>query len=487
MCVPADDGLPLAECAKFCLGPAPPPPPTCAEGPADSRGPVLQLACPAGGVITAVTFAQYGLISGTCPSFTNTGCAADVSKPVESACIGQSSCTVNCDHSCCPLHPWCCGCTFTSGSNKTRQYVNVSDPLPHASKTQAVQVACNNSQPKVDSRQAVAKPATSLPGTPVSSGTTENNVAYFSWYSYTGCDQGRLGEPGCFRNLSASPSAAHRNLATDGDLAFLRRTHDQFSIPGMLLLQNSKWRAGVFGENLTGLQPGWEVAVDDCIATLVPLAKGNGGYIHGVQLGDEMVCGSVKNFSFENLSALAARLRDALHPHGVFVFTNECAGTPGQWSQIPAGLDVISLDAYADGASEAAMAKQFYERFLSKLKPHQSVWLVPGVFGFNATGPSPTNSHLRKCWATVVAETDESLVEKMSAYWAWADADPRITGVIPWHWCAAAKTCSLLFCQCPVGFELTACLTSRRWAGPILGQVLLPQNFNWGCANAIFS
>jgi hypothetical protein len=320
VCVESDDGLPLAECAKFCLGPAPPPPPTCADGPADGRSAslTLQLACPAAGVITAVTFAQYGLISGTCPAFTSTGCAADISKPVEAACIGQSSCTVNCDHSCCPSHPWCCGCTFTSGSNKTRQYVNVSDPLPGASKSQAVQVSCNNSLPNHDQQQAVATSPTSPP----SSGTAENNVAYFSWYSYTGCDQGRLGEPGCLRNLSASPSAAHRNLATDGDLVFLQRSHNQFSIPGMLLLQNSKWRAGVFGENLTGLQPGWEAAVDDCIATLVPLAKGNGGYIHGVQLGDEMVCGSVRNFSFENLSALAARMHDALHPHGVFIFTN---------------------------------------------------------------------------------------------------------------------------------------------------------------------
>ena len=177
----------------------------------------------------------------------------------------------------------------------------------------------------------------------------------------------------------------------------------------MLLLQNSKWRPGVFGSDLTGLQPGWEAAVDDCIATLVPLAKGNGGYIHGVQLGDEMVCGSVKNFSFENMSALAERLHDGLHPHGVFIFTNECAGTPGQWPEIPAGLDILSLDAYSVGATEAAMAKQFYGRFLSKLKPHQSVWLVPGLFGYNATGPNPTDSHLRKCWATVTAEVTNPL------------------------------------------------------------------------------
>ena len=220
--------------------------------------------------------------------------------------------------------------------------------------------------------------------------------------------------------------------ATDGDLGFLQRSHDQFSVPGMLLLQNSKWHGAVFGSSSAssaGLAAGWEAAVDDCITTLVPLARGNGGHIHGVMLGDELVCGSIKHFSFANLSALAARLHDGLHPHGVFIFTNECAATPTAWPEIPAGLDVISVDAYAGGAGEVVMAKQFYARFLPLLKPHQSVWVVPGLFGPNATisGASRPN-------ATAMAEHDESLVAKLSAYWAWADAEPRITGVIPWHW-----------------------------------------------------
>ena len=92
-------------------------------------------------------------------------------------------------------------------------------------------------------------------------------------------------------------------------------------------------------------QAAWETAVDDCIAALVPLARGNGGHIHGVQLGDELVCGSVKHFSLANLTALAARFHDGLHPHGVFVFTNECgsAEVPA-WPEIPSGLDVISID-----------------------------------------------------------------------------------------------------------------------------------------------
>ena len=166
----------------------------------------------------------------------------------------------------------------------TTLHVKVPDPLPGASKTQAVKVLCNNTLPQVDSQTTGTSPAS-----PSSRSAAENNVAYFSWYSYTGCQQGLLREPACYRNLSASPSAAHRNLVTDGDLAFLRRSHEESSIPGMLYLQNSKWSSRVYSSK-TGLAPGWEAAVDDCIATLVPLAKGGGGYLHGVQLGDEMVC-----------------------------------------------------------------------------------------------------------------------------------------------------------------------------------------------------
>ena len=119
-------------------------------------------------------------------------------------------------------------------------------------------------------------------------------------------------------------------------------SYEQFSVPGMLLLQNSRWHSSIYdySPSKNGLAQGWEAAVDDCIATLVPLAKGNGGHIHGVQLGDELVCGSIAHFSFANLSALAARFRDSLGPHGVFIFTNECAGTPEAWPEIPVGLDV---------------------------------------------------------------------------------------------------------------------------------------------------
>ena len=87
------------------------------------------------------------------------------------------------------------------------------------------------------------------------------------------------------------------------------------------------------------------------------------------------------------------------------------------------------MDVYVAGACEAAAAKLHYEHFLPKLQPHQSVWVVPGLFGPNATALNATAPN-----ATAMAENDESLVAKLSAYWAWADGEPRITGIIPWHW-----------------------------------------------------
>ena len=307
-----------------------------------------------------------------------------------------------------------------------------------------------------------------------------NNITHFSWYAYG----------------SDLPGKAYTNLAMNGNLTFLQERHEELSVPGMLLLTQSKWGiAGLKGApwihathpvftNESGLTATWEAAVDDCIATLAPMAQGNGGHIHGIQLGDELVCAG---FPLSNLSALSARLHDGLHQHGVFIFTNECfnqgaacnndsdCGPPTRgsssggghpvcmhsgpgvvfpgcqgaiWPEIPAGLDAISLDIYfqfpqrlpngsyvGGGGTEVAWAKDFYNKyFLPLLKPHQSVWLVPGLFGSNATngggfGPTGTIDN-----ATAMEATDDELVLKLSDYWAWAETEPRITGIIPFHW-----------------------------------------------------
>ena len=316
-----------------------------------------------------------------------------------------------------------------------------------------------------------------------------NNVAYFSWYSYSLRDMhGRVQRAA--KEPSASPGKTCTNLAMDGNLTFLRQSYEQLGVPGMMLLQESKWgseKGGVFTQNRqwpngsVGLTAGWEAAVDDCIVTLTPLAKDDGGHIHAIQLGDELVC---TGFPLSNLSALAARLHTGLTVYGVMIFTNEClkhsfgndcssdadciklgsGAGPGVcekgptkwivpnnpafgacqtavWPEIPSGLDAISADVYwtetgdycppgkrcpaGNGATEATWAKAYYSHyFLPLLKPHQSVWMLPGLFGPN--GPHGSS--------TAMAATDKDLVEKMAAYWTWADAEPKITGCIPWLW-----------------------------------------------------
>jgi hypothetical protein len=163
-----------------------------------------------------------------------------------------------------------------------------------------------------------------LPHSRDDSATTNstNKIAHFSWYA----------------GPSQRPGKAYTNLAQHGNLTFLQRSYEELGVPGMLRLDQSKWSSDwissecpwiqvthpVFNNSVPpmALTTTWEAAVDDCIATLTPLAKNNGGHIHGVQLGDELVCGS--GFPLSNLSALSARLHDGLHKHGVFIMTNEC-------------------------------------------------------------------------------------------------------------------------------------------------------------------
>ena len=108
-------------------------------------------------------------------------------------------------------------------------------------------------------------------------------------------------------------------------------------------------------------------------------------HIVGVQIGDELVDGGL---SVANLSAVADRLRAKLPP-SVFIYTNEgfryenpcnerptgckdsgagpttCKNNrcyPAVWSSMPASIDYISLDGYANDPNEAAFAREQYER-----------------------------------------------------------------------------------------------------------------------------
>lgn len=58
-----------------------------------------QLSCPSNAVITGVVFASYGTATGSCNSFAYGNCHSSSSATVLSACVGQSSCSVNASNS----------------------------------------------------------------------------------------------------------------------------------------------------------------------------------------------------------------------------------------------------------------------------------------------------------------------------------------------------------------------------------------------------
>lgn len=254
-------------------------------------------------------------------------------------------------------------------------------------------------------------------------------VQYMSWYSYAGV-------------VAASPGQRYANLAMNSDIGFLKQSYQQLNVSGMLVLQHSQWGAAIFapppwgGPYPGGLRAAtWEGAVDDIVAILRPLP-----FIVGVMLGDELVC---SGFPLSNLSALASRLRSGLRSRDVFIYTNECfpAGAPCKtdadcrgnskqpgicatrplglpvagcqaavWPEMPSALDFISMDLYRAGAQEVTWTKQFYAKYLLPiLKPHQRVFVVPGLFG-----PNGTHSN-----ASATAATDASLVEKLAACLLW--------------------------------------------------------------------
>ena len=280
-----------------------------------------------------------------------------------------------------------------------------------------------------------------------------HNVSHLGWYAYD-------------VNARGMPTATHASLLMNGNLSFLLDCHRRSGVPGLLNLEKAKgaasgspgclWKkpatdaaseSGSFMLNGT-LAPGWRAAVDDCVLTLTPLAQAK--KLVGVMIGDELVCGGLP---LSNLTALSQQLHDALSSVGLFVYTNECfregnlckndtdcapygsgagpaschsgACKAAVWSHIPSGLDHISLDVYpGNGRTEPAVSQSYAERyFLPMLLPHQSIWVVPGLFGRNATEDN----------TTAMAATDATLLAKVTGYWEWAAREPRLTGFLPWH------------------------------------------------------
>lgn len=294
-------------------------------------------------------------------------------------------------------------------------------------------------------------------------GSTTSSLQYVSWYSayeyYHNASR-----------VDQAPNQSVANLQMDRNLTFLLQSYQELGLPGMINLRKSRWCNQIWNypagastgdpteRRAATLHPhpppilldGWEVAVDNATATLLPLTQGSHPVIQGVMLGDELVEGG---FPLSNLSALATRVRRGLGNSSTFIYTNEAFAVGGQcntsadckhptrqictaahtcdarpWPYLPPDIDFISSDQYTTGAHEAEVTEQYYKRFwFPLLQPHQRVWVCPGVFG-----PSGTSAQM--------AVTDNQLVEKLQAYWEWSKREPRVAGIIGWHWSSLYPT-----------------------------------------------
>lgn len=182
-------------------------------------------------------------------------------------------------------------------------------------------------------------------------------------------------------------------------------------------------------QNLSGLLEGWRDRLHGWLDDAMPMLSD--GRIIGVYLGDELLCLGVP---FSNYTAVADIVKARLNAAGstAFVYSNECGNpftTQGKiWSipdKLPASLDQISIDTYERGASEVATVQQFYKEHMApKMRPHQRLVLVPGLFG---------DSNLST--AGSVEQQEVALAAKLDAYWVWAQQQPQtIAGLNLWHW-----------------------------------------------------
>ena len=277
-----------------------------------------------------------------------------------------------------------------------------------------------------------------------------SSLEYVSWYSAYEYYHNES-------RLDQAPNRTFASLQMDRNLTFLESSHRELGLPGMINLRKSKWAERIW--NYPGsaaevladtrhphpppmLLSGWEAAVDEATATLLPLTQGQSPAIKMVMLGDELLEGG---FPLSNLSALAARVRhgmgnsvmiytnmafavggacktsaDCKHPNRQVCRARTCDAKPLPY--LPPDIDVVSSDQYAAGAREAQITEHYYNRFLFPLlRPHQRVWVCPGLFG------PPGN-------ASQMEATDSELVEKLQAYWAFSKRDKRVAGLIGWHW-----------------------------------------------------
>jgi hypothetical protein len=159
-------------------------------------------------------------------------------------------------------------------------------------------------------------------------------------------------------------------------------------------------------------------------------------------LGDEPHVGSEANLA-RIANAARASLDQIDGGQSVLIYMNHCGGGLKKYgiNQIPGAIDVMSLDGYCvyhlsdpqcEPGDEANMMRGIYEHaLLPKMHPNQSLFVVPGMFNAgNLSGHT-------------LAAQQAAMAQKMHGYVKWANEEPRLIGVFPWHLedfsCAAGR------------------------------------------------
>lgn len=256
------------------------------------------------------------------------------------------------------------------------------------------------------------------------------SLRWLSWYDYAFKNYSVPGAPldaahttlFMVHNLSAIAAAARRPT-----LFFLQRDPQLNMWDEATMKENVARRRAGGTSDRSVLPVDWQARL--AVATRTLRQRAGPGGVEGVQLGDELICRGVPP---SNLSSVAAELRRLLPP-GVWLFTNECKGvhycrTPGAKSWISPYLDVVGVDVYVTSAGanvsaaagEANVAKAYYEEWIfPHLHAGQKVAVVPGLFA------KAGENH---------AAQDTALTAKLLGYQAWIETEPRIVGMVPWHW-----------------------------------------------------
>ena len=83
----------------------------------------------------------------------------------------------------------------------------------------------------------------------------------------------------------------------------------------------------------------------------------------------------------------------------------------------------------SNGTREVERVKSYYESFVFPgMSAHQSVFAVPGVF-WDKRFNNKTTTFVRH-----QAQNEQRIVAKLQAYVDWAKVEPRLAGLMPWHY-----------------------------------------------------